>query len=184
MKQYRIIRLVMVFICLLTLGIQGIWAQEQLLVKGTVTDKNTHEPLIGVTIKVKGSSVGAISDLDGNFQINTSPEAILEFSYVGYLQEEQKAAHRLDIKMLPDLKSLEEVVVVGYGIQKKSDLTGSITSVKAEDIQNRAITNINEAFSGKASGVQAYSSSGKPGSIWLMPMVQQAEKLSCHILTL
>lgn len=124
------------------------------------------------------------SDLDGNFQINTSPEAILEFSYVGYLQEEQKAAHRLDIKMLPDLKSLEEVVVVGYGIQKKSDLTGSITFVKAEDIQNRAITNINEAFSGKASGVQAYSSSGKPGSIWLMPMVQQAEKLSCHILTL
>ena len=164
MKQYRIIRLVMVFICLLTLGIQGIWAQEQLLVKGTVTDKNTHEPLIGVTIKVKGSSVGAISDLDGNFQINTSPEAILVFSYVGYLQEEQKAAHRLDIKMLPDLKSLEEVVVVGYGIQKKSDLTGSVTSVKAEDIQNRAITNINEAFSGKASGVQTYSSSGKPGS--------------------
>ena len=164
MKQYRIIRLVMVFICLLTLGIQGIWAQEQLLVKGTVTDKNTHEPLIGVTIKVKGSSLGAISDLDGNFQINTSPEAILVFSYVGYLQEERKAAHRLDIKMLPDLKSLEEVVVVGYGIQKKSDLTGSVTSVKAEDIQNRAITNINEAFSGKASGVQTYSSSGKPGS--------------------
>ena len=66
--------------------------------------------------------------------------------------------------MSEDTKSLEEVVVVGYGVQKKSDLTGSITSVKSEDIQNRAFTNVNEAFAGKASGVQTYTSSGKPGS--------------------
>ena len=68
------------------------------------------------------------------------------------------------MKLSPDTKALDEVVVVGYGVQKKSDLTGSLSTVKAEDIQNRAISNINEAFAGKASGVQAYSSSGKPGS--------------------
>ena len=146
------------------IGIQNVLAQGELLVKGSVTDKNTHEPLIGVTVKVKGSTRGTVTDLDGNYQISASADAVLEFSYVGYLQEDHKATRRLDVKLLPDTKALDEVVVVGYGVQKKSDLTGSLSTVKAEDIQNRAISNINEAFAGKASGVQAYSSSGKPGS--------------------
>jgi TonB-linked SusC/RagA family outer membrane protein len=163
MKQYTI-RLLTLSICLFVFGLQAIMAQGQFVVNGTVIDKNTQEPLIGVTIKVKGSSEGTVSDLDGKFQLKTTPNATLVFSYIGYVQEEHKADHKLDIKMSLDTKGLEEVVVVGYGIQKKSDLTGSVSTVKAEDIQNRAISNINEAFAGKASGVQAYSSSGKPGS--------------------
>lgn len=162
MKQLKL-RLVTALLCLLTISIQNIWAQD-LLVKGTVTDEKTQEPLIGVNIKVKGTSNGTISDFDGNYQISVRPDAILEFSYIGYLTLELKATQLMDVKMVQDLKTLDEVVVVGYGVQKKSDLTGSVTSVKAEDIQNRAITNINEAFTGKASGVQSYSSSGKPGS--------------------
>ena len=163
MKQ-RKKRLATVFLLMCLIGIQNVLAQGELLVKGSVTDKNTHEPLIGVTVKVKGSTRGTVTDLDGNYQISASADAVLEFSYVGYLQEDHKATRRLDVKLLPDTKALDEVVVVGYGVQKKSDLTGSLSTVKAEDIQNRAISNINEAFAGKASGVQAYSSSGKPGS--------------------
>lgn len=163
MKQ-RKKRLATVLLLMCLIGIQNVLAQGELLVKGSVTDKNTHEPLIGVTVKVKGSTRGTVTDLDGNYQISASADAVLEFSYVGYLQEDHKATSRLDVKLLPDTKALDEVVVVGYGVQKKSDLTGSLSTVKAEDIQNRAISNINEAFAGKASGVQAYSSSGKPGS--------------------
>ena len=164
MMKQRKKRLATVLLLMCLIGIQNVLAQGELLVKGSVTDKNTHEPLIGVTVKVKGSTRGTVTDLDGNYQISASADAVLEFSYVGYLQEDHKATSRLDVKLLPDTKALDEVVVVGYGVQKKSDLTGSLSTVKAEDIQNRAISNINEAFAGKASGVQAYSSSGKPGS--------------------
>lgn len=144
--------------------LQTIMAQT-LTVTGEVTDEKTNEPLIGVNILEKGSQNGTVTDFDGKFKISVNKGSMLEFTYIGYLTKEVKATQEvIKLSLSEDTKSLEEVVVVGYGVQKKSDLTGSITSVKSEDIQNRAFTNVNEAFAGKASGVQTYTSSGKPGS--------------------
>lgn len=157
---FRLISVISLFLSASTM-----MAQEKVKVTGAVTDGQTNEPLIGVTVRVKGTNNAAVTDLEGKYSISTDKNSVLEFSYIGYLPVEKKSgSSRLDIKLSPDQKSLDEVIVVGYGIQKKSDLTGSVSTVKSEDIQSRAITNVNEAFAGKTSGVQAYSSSGKPGS--------------------
>ena len=163
MKRLKLKKLAMTAL-LVVAGLQPLHAQENLQVSGLVTDAKTGEPMIGVTVKPKGKSGGTVTDFDGNFKLSVSKEDVLEFSYIGYVTAERKATEHLDVKLDEDLKSLEEVIVVGYGVQKKSDLTGAVTQVKAADIQNRAITNVNEAFAGKAAGVQSYASSGKPGS--------------------
>lgn len=164
MNQANILKELMLAVMLLLLGVTPLSAQNRLEVSGTVTDASTGEPLIGVSIKETGTANGAVTDLDGNYKLSVRPGATLAFSYIGYMPVERKAAPKLNVAMSPDSKTLDDVVVVGYGVQKKSDLTGAITSVKAEDIQDRAISSINEAFAGKTSGVQTYTASGKPGS--------------------
>lgn len=140
-------------------------AFAQIQVKGNISDKNS-EPMIGVAIQEKGNTTnGTITDLDGNFTIQVNSNATLVISYIGYKTQEVAVNGRtnLAIVMEEDTQVLDEVVVVGYGVQRKSDLTGSVASVKSEDLKSRSTTDAAAALQGKAAGIQVLNSSGKPG---------------------
>lgn len=133
-------------------------------VTGKVTD-NLNEPMIGVSIVEKGTANGCITDNDGYYTLDVNQGATIVYSYIGYVtQERQAVAGVMDIVMEEDSETLEEVVVVGYGVQKKSSVTGAISQVKAEDMQNRTITNAPAALQGKTAGVQLIQTSAGPGS--------------------
>lgn len=153
------------FIVLLIVSGSTALAQELMKVTGLVVDQNA-EPLIGVTVKVKGDNKGgAVTGLDGDFSIMVQKGKTLVFSYLGYQTKEVAAiTSKLKVNMKEDNKVLDDVVVVGYGVQKKSSVTGAISQVKKEDIENRTITNAKAALQGKTAGVQVISSSSAPGS--------------------
>lgn len=122
-------------------------------VKGTVTDKN-GEPIIGATVREQGSSAGTITDVDGNFNIGVSDGAVLEVSYVGYVTQRVRANRQtMNVTLGEDTKIMDEVVVVGYGVQKKSDLTGSVASVTSETIEGRPQPNIIQSLEGVVPGL-------------------------------
>ena len=142
-----------------------LFAQEKITVSGTVTDAETGEPLMAVGIVQQGTTNGVISAMDGDFIIQVPRGAVLEFSSIGYKTVEVIAdRERIDVVLTVDMDVLDEVVVVGYGVQKKSSLTGAVSSVKSEDLQARSVTNVNQALGGKTAGVQSYTSSAAPGS--------------------
>ena len=133
-------------------------------IKGTVIDEN-GEPVIGATISDKNDAKNAtITDFDGNFVVNVKAGQTIVVSYIGYESQEIAAKNGMTIKLQPDNKVLDEVVVVGYGVQKKSSVTGAISQVKPEDMENRTISNAQQALQGKTSGVQIITSSAAPGS--------------------
>ena len=139
-------------------------AQNQVKVTGKVTD-DLGESMIGVSILEKGTTNGVVTDIDGNYTLSVNQGATLVFSYVGYVtQEHVVSGGTLNVTLKEDTETLDEVVVVGYGVQKKSDLTGAISSVKTADIENRTITRAEEALQGKTAGVQLVSTSAQPGS--------------------
>lgn len=176
------IKHVTIFLCMLFVFI-GVSAQTKTLT-GTVKDAN-QEPLIGVSIVEKGTSNGTITDLDGNFSIKVNPKSSLVFSYVGYAPQTIVVGSQdhINVVMREDNKELEELVVVGYGVQKKSDVTGSISSVSANDIKGLATTDAGAALQGKASGVQVLNSSGAPGELsknpytWLLIQLRTARSV-------
>ena len=141
-------------------------AQNQTIkVKGQVVDE-TGEPLVGATVKVKDTSAGTITDFDGNFQLDVKSNATLVVSYLGYKNREIAVRGRaiLDpIKLDSDNNMLEQVVVVGYGTQKKADLTGSVSIVNAEEMKKVSNSNISTMLEGKVAGVQI-TSDGQPGA--------------------
>ena len=146
-------------LCLFPLG-----ALAQSFIKRTVKDQ-AGEAVIGASVKVQGSQKGVITDFNGIFNIEAAPNATLTISYVGYVTQTVKVAGRnnIEIIMQEDNNTLNDVVVIGYGVQKKSDLTGAVASVKSEDLKNRSTTDAAAAIQGKAAGVQVLNSSGKPG---------------------
>lgn len=153
------------FVFLLMISGSAALAQELMKVTGLVVDQNA-EPLIGVTVKVKDDAKsGTVTGLDGDFSIMVQKGKTLVFSYLGYQTKEVAAiTSKLKVNMKEDNKMLDDVVVVGYGVQKKSSVTGAISQVKKEDIENRTITNAKAALQGKTAGVQVISSSSAPGS--------------------
>ncbi|MDN5553983.1 SusC/RagA family TonB-linked outer membrane protein [Prevotella sp.] len=161
MEKVKSIRLLTLF--LLTIMCLPTWAQELMNVSGRVVD-DTQEPMIGVSVVEKGTTNGSVTDLDGVFKLRARKGATLVISYIGYATQEVKAGQNLKIVIKEDSKILDDVVVVGYGIQKKSSVTGAISQVKAEDIENRTITDAKQALQGKTAGVQIVSSSAAPGS--------------------
>lgn len=133
---------------------------------GKVNDEN-GDPLPGVSILIKGTQQGTTTDGEGRFQIEVSNEnAVLVFSFVGYVSQEVVVGSRstLDISLEIDEKSLEEVVVVGYGVVRKSDLTGSVARVGEEDIKSTPVVSLDRALQGRAAGVMVTASSGAPGA--------------------
>ncbi|WP_300701569.1 TonB-dependent receptor [Bacteroides sp.] len=151
--------------CMLCLSNLGIVAQNTSY-KGKVIDATIKEPLIGVSILEKGTANGVITDIDGNFNIQTSPEAVLVFSYIGYTTVEKKAAecNGITIKLAEDSEMLQEVVVVGYGVQKKVNLSGSVSAIDGEQIAAKPSTDVLSALQGEMPGVAITRSSGQPGS--------------------
>ena len=150
----------------LLLAAFGLQAQ-QVKVAGNVTSKEDGETLIGVNILIKGTASGTITDFDGNYELTApSADVTLVFSYTGFETVEIDLAGRtrLDVVMSLSRQLLDEIVVVGYGTQRKSDLTGSISSVKAEELQRIPSANLEQALQGRVSGVQVTPVSGEPGA--------------------
>ena len=135
--------------------------QQQGVVKGVVVDEN-GDPLIGVTVKTLKGSAGVVTDLSGNFSINASPSDVLVFSYTGYKEKRAKGSGRIVLE--PDVIGLEEVVSIGYGSIKKSDLTGAVSSVKDDVIRLTPSSNPLESLQGRVSGLDITKSSGQAGS--------------------
>ncbi|MCD8167278.1 MAG: TonB-dependent receptor [Bacteroides sp.] len=134
-------------------------------ITGTVMDKN--ETIIGANVMIKGTTNGTITDLDGNFTISNVPEnAILQISYIGYITQEIKVGNQANFQILlvEDAQALDELVVVGYGIQKKVNLTGSVSNIKDKELASRPVTNVSSALGGLAAGVSVLQKSGQPGS--------------------
>jgi len=135
-------------------------------VKGSVVDATNDQPLVGVSISVKGTNKGALTDIKGNFQLSNVPEnAVFVVTYISYEKVEIAVNGKTDIaiKLKPSMKTLNDVVVVGYGTQKKENLTGSVGIVNTQDLESRPLTNTSQALQGTVSGVFALQSSGKPG---------------------
>lgn len=142
-------------------------AMAQIQVKGTVVSANDSEPMIGVAILESGTTNGCITDLNGNYTIQVkNSNATLNVSFVGCKTQNIKVNGRnvIDIRLEEDLKVLDEVVVIGYGVQRKSDLTGAVASVNSDDIKNLSTVDAGAALQGKAAGVQILNTSGAPGS--------------------
>lgn len=136
---------------------------QNINVKGTVVDESGMG-IIGAGVMEKGTSHGVVTDLDGNFEISVPSNATIVFSCLNYVTLELPAQEVMNVTLTEDREILDEVVVVGYGVQKKSSVTGSISQVKENDIANRTITSVQEALQGKTSGVQTVTTSGQPGS--------------------
>ena len=137
--------------------------QQKQTVKGTVKDAN-GEPIIGASVKVKGSTGGTVTDIDGNFTLDAPAGAELEISSIGYLKQVVKAKANVAIVLKDDSQTLDELVVVGYGVQKKENLTGAVASMNAEKLATRPVSSLSSALAGEMAGVTAVQTSGAPGS--------------------
>ena len=141
-----------------------LWAQT-VDVEGTVTDAATGDEIIGATVKVKGTASGAITDFNGHYRIKAKAGETLEFTYVGYKTQQTRVqrAGTINIQLAEDVAMLDQVVVVGYGVMKRSDLTGAVSSIGEEQIKQGVNTNIEQAMQGRIAGVMVTQNSGSPG---------------------
>ena len=163
MKQFnKKIKLLGLLFCLMASA-----AFSQTRITGQVTDPTTGEAMIGASVLEKGTTNGVSTDIDGNFVLTvTDPNAVLVVNYTGYASQEVALAGRssVEISLEEDAGLLEEIVVVGYGVQRKSDLTGAVGSVKAKDIERVPTASVEQALQGKLAGVYVSSASGEPGA--------------------
>ena len=138
---------------------------QETTIKGTVTDVN-GTPLIGASIIEKGTSSGTITDVDGNYTLTVSNDAVLSISYLGFVSQEVPTTGKttIDIVMVEDVSQLDEIVLIGYGTQKRKDVTGAVTSVSNEDFNQGIIISPEQLLQGKVAGVNVISASGEPGS--------------------
>ena len=162
MWNFKSLQKPLVFLFLLCLFPLGAMAQST--IKGTVNDE-AGEPIIGASVKVQGTKTGAVTDFNGNFSVQADANATLVISYIGYTPATVKVNGRNDITVTlsEDSQTLNDVVVIGYGVQKKSDLTGAVASLKGDDIKNLSTSDAGAAMQGKVAGVQIIND-GAPGS--------------------
>ncbi len=176
MEKFKHTRMLATFCaCFLFLSLPGVYAteyssvveaqQSKKTITGIVYDEN-GETMIGANVVEKGTTNGAMTDIDGKFTLEVSENARLVISYIGYTSQELSVSGKTDftIRMSGDTQALEEVVVVGYGTQKKANLTGAVATMKAGNIQNAPVTGLDHAMQGKMAGVTVYQNSGAPGA--------------------
>ena len=162
MKQVKLMpKRMLALICGLILSITAF--AQQITVNGNVKDA-TGEPIIGATVRVAGQQGGVITDFDGNFHIQANSGATITVSYVGYQEAQVAAAPRVNIVLQDDAQLLKDVVVIGYGTVKKSDATGSVMSVEADQLNKGLATSPADLLQGKTPGVQITTNSGAPGA--------------------
>lgn len=163
-KVFRLLMLVLLLFSVQISRADGGWPRT---LKGRIVDAKSGETLIGVNIQILGTTTGTISDFDGGFQLVVKANSVIQFSYVGYKSIEMKAEEavkRTVFKMEEDASVLEEVVVVGYGVQKKVTSVGSITQADGGELmKSGSVNSVSEALQGKLNGVVAINSTGKPG---------------------
>ena len=157
MKQ---IRFLVLFVALL---VSSMTFAQNVSYSGTVVDE-TGEPVIGASVVQKGTAQGSVTDLDGHFSVSAASGSTLVVSYIGYVSQDVKAANNMRIVLKPNNETLNEVVVIGYGVQKKSVVTASIAKVSSEDLAGKTPVRVDNALKGLAAGVNVTSSSGQPGS--------------------
>jgi len=155
-------------ICLLSVMAMlalGMWAQS-ITVTGVVMAQDEPDPVIGANVMIKGTTVGTITDFDGNFELQANVGDVLQVSFMGYKPFEVKIANAgpLNVTLVPDNVQLQEVVAIGYGVMKKSDLTGAVTSVKADQLTKTPAAGLDQALQGRAAGVTVNSDNGTPGA--------------------
>ena len=154
-------RLIFIFLCLYSFGVYA----QRINVTGIVTDIK-EESLIGVSVMVQGTAIGTVTDFDGKYVLSNVPSnAKLEFTYVGMEKQiiDVNGRTTINVVMNEDTELLEEVVVVGYGIQKKESITGAISSVSSEDIIKSPTGSLSTALTGRLTGLSTIQSSGQPG---------------------
>jgi TonB-dependent starch-binding outer membrane protein SusC len=150
---------------LLLFGVCLVSAQQNLSVSGVVTDANDGTPIVGVSVVVKGTTNATVTDAKGKYSLNAPQGSILVFSYIGMEKQQISAKSKvIDIKLQTDSHMLNEVVAVGYGTMKKSDLSGASVTVGEEKLKGSIITNMDQALQGRVAGVTAVQTSGAPGS--------------------
>ena len=160
--RVALVAILLAFQAMLGIGAGVLYAQK---VTGTVISGSDNEPLIGASVMVQGTKVGSVTDLDGNFTIDAKNGQTLEVSYLGFITQKVKVnGQKLNITLQEDKHSLDEVVVVGYGVQKKKLVTGATAQVKGDDIAKLNTTNPLQAMQGQTPGVSISSTSGQPGS--------------------
>lgn len=161
-KSFHPPKVILVLICIFS-GFSGAFAQGR--VSGTVTDEK-NEPVIGANVVVKGTTKATSTDIEGKFSIEAGTGAVLQVSFIGYLPQEVSIGNQTDlnIRLREDTQALEEVVVVGYGTQKKANLTGSVSVIETNDLASRPFATTSTALQGVAAGVTITNSSGAPGS--------------------
>lgn len=139
-------------------------AQQTGKIKGTIADSKSGDPIIGASVKVKGTKLATVTNVDGNFELDVPSNATLLISYIGYKETEVKASNGMKVSLEEDAESLEEVVVVGYGTQKKESLTGAMTNIKGDKLKDITSATVENMLNGKVSGVYVAPGSGRPGS--------------------
>lgn len=154
-----------VFLVCVLLALPGFAQDSEKVVTGTVTDGENNQGLPGVSVSIEGTTSGTITDVDGNYKISVNESATLVFSYVGYVSEEVAVGNQsvIDVSLIPDLTSLDEVVVIGYGEIKKSDLTGSVVSMDAKQLEKANKVDAVSALQGQVPGVVVQRTNNKPG---------------------
>ncbi|MDE6181361.1 MAG: SusC/RagA family TonB-linked outer membrane protein [Phocaeicola sp.] len=161
MKRNLLFKLLLMLVTGLFLSIDAF--AQQMTVKGLVKD-TTGEPVIGANVVVKGTTNGTITDFDGNFQLTANKGDLIVISFIGYLTQELPASASLNVILKDDTETLDEVVVIGYGVAKKNDLTGSVTAMKPDEKNRGLVTNAQDMMQGKIAGVNVTSSGGAPGT--------------------
>lgn len=148
--------------CLMALMVPA-FAQQ--LLQGTVKDAETGETLIGVSIMIKGTTQGTITDIDGKYQLQVQPESVLAFSYMGYesVEETVGSRTRIDVSLKPEAVMMDELVVVGYGSAKKRNVLGAVTKVDSKELTRIPVAGLDQALQGRAAGVQVTQNTGAPG---------------------
>ncbi|UFH53359.1 TonB-dependent receptor [Spirosoma sp. KNUC1025] len=167
MMRILLLKLVLVSSVASAAGLNGAPRLADITIQGKIIDGESRTPIPGVNVVIKGSNSGTTSDTEGNYRITVPNEsAVLVFSFVGYTSQEVKIGNRttVDVAMAADSKSLGEVVVIGYGTVKKSDLTGAVATIKGEELMDKPVPNVSQALQGKIAGVEVSVNSNAPGA--------------------
>ncbi|MFW5724947.1 MAG: carboxypeptidase-like regulatory domain-containing protein, partial [Bacteroidota bacterium] len=153
-------------VCGLLLYLGSSLLAQQIQVTGTVTDAGDGSTLPGVTVAVKGTTQGTVTDMDGRYEISAASDAILVYSFIGMATREVPVEGRtvIDVALSSDMIGLEEVIVVGYGVQRREATAGSVAVVGENDLRNTPVTSPEKLLQGKVAGLQLNTTSGQPGA--------------------